>query len=128
MENIKVLYEFTLQPEEHKFPVNLRINIYRETDKKLSHGPRVKFYKNTKNDGFSISLNEDNKKIKLKSGKYENFINKSTLISLINQVRIYKIPFLNVCYNLNMTKEELINQMRMIDRGETVKLIKIKVV
>lgn len=122
MENIEILCEFTLQPEEHKFPTNLKINIYRETDKKLSHGPRVKFYKNNKNDGFSISLNEDNTKIKHISGKYEKFINKSTLINLINQVRIYKIPLLNAWYNLNITKEDLINQMQMIDRGELVKL------
>lgn len=127
MENIDLIYEVTLYPEEHKIPIDLKINIYRETDKRLSHGPRVKFYKNKKDDdSFSISINENNEKIKHVSGNYRKLVSGGTLIRLINRVRDYKIPFLNAWYNPNVSKEMVLNQMRMIDRGEKVELIKPK--
>jgi len=57
------------------------MNCFQPGNKKIQHGPRVKFFKKgLEFSGFSISLNEDSSKIKFVSGSYKNLINTTELI------------------------------------------------
>ena len=125
MDNFEVIMDMAnIGPRSHKFGVNLKMHILQPGNKKIQHGPRVKFFKKgLEFSGFSISLNEDSSKIKFISGSYKTLINTTELNSLIEKIQKYRIPLLNMWNDPDMTQDELLDQMELIDQGKEVKLV-----
>jgi len=126
MDNIEIIMNMAnIDPRSHKLGVNLKMHILQPGNKKIQHGPRVKFFKKgLEFSGFSISLNEDVEKIKFISGSYKLLINATELNSLIEKIQKYRIPLLNMWNDPDMTQDELLDQMKLIDQGKDVKLVK----
>lgn len=112
-----------IMPDKHKFGVALKMNIMQPGDKMYSHGPRVKFFKN-KSTHFSISINKDPSKIELVDGDYALLISERTLNQLIEKVKKYRVPLLNMWHDSGMSQDELLAQMSAINEGKTVRLRK----
>jgi len=111
----------TIGPQAHKLGVNLKMHILQPGRKQPPHGPRVKFFtKGMETSGFSISLNEDPQKIRLVAGDYMAFLTESQFNALLEKVRKYRIPFLNMWNDPEMTQDELIEQMQDVDAGRKV--------
>ncbi len=125
MDNFEVIMDMAnIGPRSHKFGVNLKMHILQPGNKKIQYGPRVKFFKKgLEFSGFSISLNEDGSKIKFISGSYKTLINTTELNSLIERIQKYRIPLLNMWNDPDMTQDELLDQMELIDQGKEVKLV-----
>ena len=112
----------TIAPKDHKLGVDLKMHIYQPGEKKLSHGPRVKFFKHTKGDSFSISVSKEPNRINLVAGKIDGLITESELNALVQKIRKYRIPLLNMWRDPGMSQEELIDQMRDVDAGRPVEI------
>lgn len=113
----------TVDPDKHKLGVALKINIPQPGDKMFPHGPRIKFFKN-KNISFSISVNKDPGKIEWVDGDYTKLVSLRTLNRLIEQVKKYRVAFLNMWHDPAMSQDDLLAQMKAIDEGEAVRLKK----
>jgi hypothetical protein len=116
----------TLEPKQHNFGVNLKANLYQETDKDLQHGPRIKFFKSgQENKPIKITLNIDPDKIKVITKKivYLKIISESKLNKLLVKIKFYRIALLNACYDTKMRDVDVIKQMKEIDEGNIPKYI-----
>lgn len=116
-ENNLILEFANLGPKKHKFNVDLAMHIMQPTDKKLKHGPRVKFFQMKKpTQNFSITIGDEPRVI----GDWRKLISQKELTILLENVLKFKIPLLNFWYNPNMLVDDLEEQMEMIRKGETV--------
>lgn len=116
-ENDLILEFANIGPHKHKFNVNLAMHIMQPTDKKLKHGPRVKFFQiKNPNQNFTITINDEPRVI----GNWKELISQKELNILLENVFKFKIPLLNFWYNPYMLVDELEEQMEMIRKGETV--------
>jgi len=111
-------------PQIHKFGVNVKMHLLQPGDKQLSHGPRAKFFKNSIDDGFSISISSTSSKVKVVSGEDSKIVSEGEMNTLVEKVRKYRIPLLNFWRNSNMTVDELRDQMDAIDEGQAVEEFK----
>ena len=110
----------------HKLGINIKLNVIQPTDKKIKHGPRVKCFNNSSSKNFSISLDEDPTKMKLMAGDYKDLIDTKEFNILLNYLKKYRIPYLNLWYNWKLDVDDLMNQIDQIDRGFEVELEKPK--
>jgi ABC-type phosphate transport system ATPase subunit len=77
-----LILEFAnMDPEEHKFGVDVNLHIYQPGQVKLSHGPRIKIFKNKPGPDFSISLEDTPRVI----GNWKLVVKKNELNILLNQ-------------------------------------------
>lgn len=121
---IEPIYEMaTINPDKHKLGVALKINIPQPGDKMYPHGPRIKFFKN-KQTHFSISINKDPEKMEWVDGDYAKMVSVRTLNRLIERVKKYRIPFLNMWHDPAMSQDDLLAQMKMVNEGHAVRLKK----
>lgn len=110
----------TISPKAHRLGVDLKMHILQPGKKKLSHGPRVKFFKQTKGDSFSISVSKEPNRIKLVAGSIKELISEGELNDLIKKIRKYRIPLLNMWHDPGMSQDDLVDQMRDINAGKPV--------
>ena len=110
--------------QDHKLGVALKMNIMQPGNDTCTQEPRVKFFKNSSSCDFSISINKDPVKIELVDGDYTQLISERTLNRLIEQVKKYRIPLLNMWHDSGMSQSELLSQMGAVDDGKTVRLRK----
>ena len=112
----EVIFEMAnVDPRDHKFGVDVKLNILQPGDKKPSHGPRIKVFMNDIGDSFSISLNKDPEKIKVVAG--ESFLSVKKLKLLISKIKKYRMAFLDFWNNPSMTTRQLVDRMEEIDKG-----------
>jgi len=111
-----------ISPQAHKFGVNLKMHILQPGDRQMPHGPRVKFFRHVPGDGFSISLNQDVSKIGIVAGVSSKIATVSDVNKLIDCVKKYRIPLLNMWSYSGMSQDELLEEMAEINAGKTVRL------
>ena len=114
LENTLILEFANIGPKKHKFGVSINMHIMQPDDKKLKHGPRIKFFDN--NSNFSISISDTPKVI----GKWKELVSEHELNVLVENVIKFKIPFLNFWYNSKMLVDDLEEQMEMVRDGKEV--------
>jgi len=110
-----ILEMANIGPQLHKFGVNVKMHLLQPGNKQLSHGPRAKFFKNSIDDGFSISISVESSKIKIVSGEDSKIVSEGEKNVLVEQVKKYRIPLLNFWKNSSMTVDELRDEMDAID-------------
>lgn len=120
---IKDIFEMaTLDPSDHGFGINIKLNILQPGDKKLPHEPCVKCFKRGAEHDFSIELNEEPAKMRL-IGDYSEVITTKEFNKLFEAVKKYRIPFLNMWFDSQMGFGELREQMAKVDAGEEVEFV-----
>lgn len=116
------IFEFAnLSPKEHGFDVDIKLRLLQPGDRKLPHGPRVRFFKKDPKVGFSITLDHNPEKIKLVSG-HRPLVSRSDLNKLIRNVIKYREVFLKFWNDPGMTTGELRKIMYKIDDDEMFRM------
>lgn len=111
-----------INPKDHNLGIDIKLHILQPGNKQLQHGPRIKCIKRNSNFDFSISLNVDVNKIML-IGDYAPLISTKEYNILLNYIKKYRIPFLNMWYDPYMDQHELFSQMEELDGGFEVALV-----
>lgn len=112
LEENELILEFAnLEPEEHNFGSNLKMHVMQPGDRKLQHGPRVKFFNNEHEFSVSISKNLDDIKV---IGDYTKLITTRELNKIRINVHKYHIPLLTFWNDPKMTTKALLKMMEEV--------------
>lgn len=107
-------------PEEHRLGVALKFHILQPGELKLSHGPRLKFFKRDPKQNFSVPLSEDPQDISAERivGDPLKLIQRSELSGLIRKIQKYRYAFLCFWYDPTATISETTALLDLIDQGK----------
>jgi len=107
-----LILEFAnMDPEEHKFGVDVNLHIYQPGQVKLSHGPRIKIFKNKPGPDFSISLEDTPRVI----GNWKLVVKKNELNILLKNIKKYRTAFISFWNDSSMSIRKLELLMKQID-------------
>lgn len=117
------IFEFANVPNRiHRLGVDIKLQVSQPGDKEYPHAPRVKVFRHSDDEpeAFTISLNIDPVKIKLQDGTFSGLLSRGQFKNLMEFVKKYRIPLLNLWYRPGADILELRDEMDAIDRGEDV--------
>ena len=122
--NRKLLINSTcIDSEDHELIMGLDMFILQPGDNlRTPHGPQVKFFKD--NLEFSITVNLNEKFIRVISGDYKNILNESEINILLSNIKKYKIALLNMWYDKYMSSSEFKKMIADINLGKETKLVR----
>ena len=110
-----------IDPEEHHFGIDVKLNVPQPGNRMYPHAPRVKVFKASPKINFSISLNPNPTKIRLlRSGDPYKVIRRADLKPLLEKIKKYRIPLLMLWYDQGMTTKEFIKLMKRVDQNESL--------
>lgn len=115
-ENDLILEFANIEPYEHNLGIDVVMHIMQPGDKKLKHGPRAKFFSHGSKEEFCVSINDHPKFI----GNYRALISERDANKLLQEIVIFKIPFLNFWYDSRMTTGMLAKEMSQVRSGQPV--------
>jgi len=105
-----LILEFAnIDPEDHKFGVDVKLHLMQPENKKLKHGPRIKVFKQSWNKGpnFTITINNTPKVI----GEWSDVVTKKELDILLKAVERHKKSLIAFWNDSSMTTRELTNRL-----------------
>jgi hypothetical protein len=109
-----------IDPKEHQFGVNVKLNILQPGERKYKHGPRVKVFNKDPDINFSVALNKSSDELKI-IGDPAKVISWKDLVTLLSKIKKYKMAFLIFWYNRSMSVREWKKLILRIDKGESLK-------
>lgn len=115
-EDLDSLLEFAFIPLKTKNGV-FRGQVSQKSDREWPHVPRIKVFKNVPGPSFSVILDEDPKKIRVKK-RHEVFVSESELNDIVKQVVKYKDVLLKFWNTPGMFSRDLDALIDEIDAKE----------
>lgn len=114
------IYEMANIPERvHRLGMNIKLNIAQPGDKRFSHEARVKVFRNDINESFEIAFGKNPATIRL-IGDFNILLNRKQYNRLVEFIRKYRMPLLNLWNHQEMDVDEFEAQMKAIDEGVEV--------
>lgn len=117
------LFEMANVPKRiHRLPMDIKLQVAQPGDKEYRHAPRVKVFRHRDDEpeAFSIHLNLDATKIGIQEGIFSGLISSGQFNQLIDFIKEYRVPLLNLWYRPGADIMELRDEMDEIDSGLTV--------
>ncbi len=109
-----LILEFAnMDPEEHKFGVDVNLHIYQPGNIKFSHGPRIKIFKNKPGTDFTITLEEKPEVI----CNWKLIVSKKELNILLKNIKKYRSAFITFWNDPAMSIRKLELLMKEIDKN-----------
>jgi|GEM_PF-3337720 len=114
------VFEMANIPERvHHLGMDIKLNVAQPGDKRYSHEARVKVFRNNIKISFEITLDKNPAAMKL-VGDFEILLNRKQYNRLIEFVKKYRMPLLNLWNNQEMDVDEFEIQMKAVDSGVEV--------
>lgn len=111
------IYEMANIPERvHRLGMDIKLNVAQPGDKRFSHEARVKVFRNDIKESFEIAFEKSSSRIRL-IGDFNILVNRKQYNRLVEFVRKYRMPLLNLWNHQEMDVDEFEAQMKAIDAG-----------
>ena len=105
-----------------KFKIDTPLHFYKQSDViSIKHGPRVKVFEHTSDDGFSIQIGEELSAVKKASGHGNGHLSTGDINKLINDIRLNRFAILEFFYNSAYREPDFIRHVRSKDYTEQLK-------
>lgn len=121
------IFSTCISPRDHKLGTDLKVFVWQPGFTEFKISPELKFLRDNSNTTFSISLDENEDKIKFLSGDYKEFINNKELKNLIKNIKKYRIAFLNMWRDKLMSTLQLERLIKRIDQGKNIRVLNKKI-
>ena len=116
----EALYSMANVPAKiHKLGVDVKLHLYQPGNKKIPHAPRVKVFRKSLEDGFSVILDKDLTKMKVKR---KPFLKEKEFKKVVDGIKKYRIPFLMMWHDETMDVFELRSLMDKVDKDVKLEL------
>mgnify|MGYP000941614113 CR=1 FL=1 len=113
----KAIYEMANIPERvHRLGMDIKLNVAQPGDKRFSHEARVKVFRKDIKESFEIAIGKNSSTTKL-IGDFNILLNRKQYNRIIEFVRKYRMPLLNLWNHQEMDVDEFEAQMKAIDAG-----------
>lgn len=117
--------EFANIPQRvHHLSVNVKLQVAQPGDREYKRSPRIKVFRQNPGEpeAFVIKLSENSADIRLMEGTFSSLMNREQFKQLLDYVKKYRVPLLNLWYRPGADIFELQDEIAAVDRGEEVRL------
>jgi len=118
-----LILEFANVPKRiHHLEMDIKLQVSQPGDKEYQHSPRVKIFRHRDDEpeAFVIRLSLEPGKIDIQEGTFSGLMNRGQFKQLLDFIKKYRVPLLNLWYRPGADILELRDEMDALDRGEKV--------